>query len=243
MTYANLGLVINIARKYRKLGVEFEDLIQEGCSALSYAIGRYDPNHEAGAKFSSYAYPVIRGKILDCITKNTGGGRFNKYEIGKVLKLRKEESKFFKENGRNPSTEELAERLGVKASTAKKYSDISNELFMNSLDRKTAFNKDNLTLGDRIEDTRYRYQEEMVTDYDAQEIIKDEFVILAMYNLTPREKEVVFHKRGLFGKQKETYQEISKRLGVNEERVRHIEQRALDKIKRKIKEFGFTRRL
>lgn len=239
LTYANLGLVFKIAGKYRNLGMEFEDLIQEGCSALLYAIEQYNPNHESGARFSTYAWPVIRGRILDCITENTGGGRFSKYEIRMVLRLRKEESEFIMENGRKPSTEELAERLGVMERTAKRYSDISNELYMDSLDRKIDSENDNRTVGDRIGDNRHIGQDDLVIDQEESEVLTVEHVILAMYDLTPREKEVVFQTSGILGEQPKTYQDIGERLGVNEDRVRDIRQRALDKIQRKMRELGF----
>ncbi|CAI5468165.1 unnamed protein product, partial [Closterium sp. Yama58-4] len=221
MMASNMRLVISVAKKYCRGGVGLQELITEGCMGLMKGIERFD--HKRGFKFSTYAHWWIRQAITRSVAEQTRTVRLPAHILELLSRIAKARDLLWEQLGRVPSDSELASLVGLTPSKLR--AAVRNVRAPCSMDRPISSDGEE-TLGAFVEDSTLECPEERMM----QQLLKRDLQQV-LGTLTPREREVMWHRYGLDDGRAKTLEELGVMFRVTRERIRQIESKALLKLR------------
>jgi RNA polymerase primary sigma factor len=213
----NLRLVVSVAKRYRGMGLPFEDLIQEGNIGLMKAADRFDP--EMGRRFSTYATWWIRQAIGRAIEDKGRAIRLPMHTGEKARKAARTRSELSAQLGREPTDEEVAERLGWTAREVRTAIEFLADVI--SLDRPVSSEDGAPGLGELLEDERASEVPEAVIQG-----IENGLLWESLQEMSDRERHVLVRRYGLDGREPATLAEVGAELDITRERVRQLQRKA-----------------
>jgi RNA polymerase primary sigma factor len=222
MIKANLRLVVTIAGDYVDLGLPMVDLVSEGSIGLTKAVERFDPTK--GAKLSTYAAWWIKQSIKLALSNQTKTIRLPVHLVEKISKVRRLALEMSHQLGREPSDEELAEEIGM---SVERVAELRNGSPRPASLEAVIDEGESTQLGEIIADEDAQTSYDWLRDQDLQRELKG-----ALHILDDREKKIVFQRFGLDGSQPKTLEQLGAAIGLTRERIRQLQTRALQKLRR-----------
>ena len=225
MITANLRLVVKIANDFSTFGLPLLDLISEGNIGLMKAVERFDP--KKGGKLSTYASWWIKQSIKRALANQSKTIRLPVHLVDKIGKIRRVANRMTEELGREPTSEELADELGLAVAKVAHLKNVA--VRPASLDAR--INADDETpFGDLVSDEKAEDPFATLRDKD----LRDEIVEL-LDVLDPRERRIIAYRFGLGGGRERTLEEVGKKFGVTRERIRQLQNMALLKMRKALR--------
>ena len=225
MIKANLRLVVKIAHDYANLGLPLLDLISEGNIGLIKAVERFDP--AKGGKLSTYGAWWIKQSIKRAMANQSKTIRLPVHLVDKISIVRRVAMKMTEELGREPTDEELAEEIGISSAKVSQLKTVS--IRPASLDAPIS-DDDSTKFGEIVGDDDAQTPFELLSDKNLRDEVSELLDVLE-----DRERTIIFQRFGLDGGNPKTLEEVGKKFGVTRERIRQLQNIALDKLRRALR--------